>query len=494
MRAKQFVKLSIKEWSALCISMAMTVTFYLFYIGYDITYYNDSPDYLWISSYISWDYFFSDAYSGFHPPLYFFFIKAYSSFMDKPPLEISAAINLLIAAFFGGSLYAYVRSLGFSMYSGLWVCLCLLSNSFLYCHGIAGLNAEVLYFPLMLLMLAYYYSRDFNVGKIFYVVFGSLVLIRNIHLFLFPLVFVKSSGWRNKAVNSLAFLSMSLLMHIKTAYFSRTVRELKENLRFALDWSSEFHAVKNVFGFNGVPSYTANILIVLLVFTVIIIFLKKNQETKGLKWSALWVGGGFLCLIFMTHFLFDEQVSLKERLIFHAHLVVFPIIMFLWSDFLNRWKRRTAIFSCTCLIFLGLNISNYFEEKIFIDSIKLENIWSRVPSFISEYKPGSFVASNIQGLLRYKYGLDGFENFFRPDKLGVNYANAKRVTQPPDTVEVILIYLYQYDKILDVKSFLSSLDKCDIRSQYEYQVIVKDVDYERGVMHRKHLLARECYE
>ncbi len=456
-----------KQLLFLLLPAAIAVVFSLFYVGRDIFFFQDSMDYLWGAFEIVENGYFFAGYSGFHPPGYLYFLNLGKWVFGGTYLDSSILLNLVMLAILGGLSFIFVRQLGCSKLKSLLFALIFFSNPTLYTHALAGLNSEVIYFPALMLSLILLYRRE-NPSALFSFVFGLLVYIRNMHLFFALPLFLISKGWRRKIINMTLFLSGHIFNHFKTSYYGNEVRALKSELGLSINWGMDWVALKNTIGVN----YSNNLAILtLLVFcaTLAVLIWKQRQDERRSLTIVVALGISFVAIILLTNILYDSNVSFRERMLLHLYVVLFPICFYLVDKLTRHMNYQRYAIVIVAFSWMASNIISSESILLRVERFRHEQIKSLIPSYISNLKGHSFVASDLSSYLRDQYDIEGYSDFFRDVLISKGYPARKNVPELPERFHGVLFELNPYKPKINLAEFIAELDRCDIRSRYDFR-------------------------
>lgn len=448
--------------------------FYYLYIGWDVLYSQDSENYIWGAFELSAGGYFSQTFSGHHPPAYSLFLILVNAVLGKGYIESSVVTCILMNGLLGASFAVYLRALGLEGRSLILAAIICLSNSFLYSHATAGVNAEVLYFPLLLVGLSFYLNKNNEVGPWFYFLFGLLHFVRNIHLHFLPIIFLLEKGdWKRKFFASFLFMLPSLFLQLRNNFYGRQTRELKDSLGLSFNWTLDSKSFEGVWGSLNSGLLTAAILLSTVFIIGRIFFSYRNEARKCLAFFALFTFS-FVLIVVATNMFFDPNVSFRERLLLHYYVVAFPLIIYFFTLIVRKSffkKKYKIIFTISFSILLLLNQwLNYELNKNTIDLIKLSNIKLLIPEEIKSYPANTFIASVESGILRDLYNVSGYSEFFREERISLNYHRVKNAPELPASFDAFLFKLTPYDEDINIDTWAEKLDVCDIRSLYDFKL------------------------
>ncbi len=465
------------EHPFLLLCVAMGLCFYLFYVGFDILYFQDSSNYLWGAFEILENGYFFAGYSGFHPPGYLYFLNLSKWIFGGTYLDSSIVANLFTAGLFGGVIFYYLKALHLSKWPALFAGLVFFSSPSLFTHAMAGMNSEVLYFPLLTLFMIWLYKSKGPSG-FFCFLFGLLVFVRNMHLFFLLPIFLISPGVKRKILNSSLFLIGFFFNQLKTSYYGNEVRSLREELGLSINGSADWFAIKNVMG----VTYSDQIAVLLILFLVGIVSTIIIRYWGSDKFSTrllLALPLSFTAIILATNIFYDPNVSFRERMLLHLYVVLFPIVLSLSYQLCASSRKRKVIFYTVGALWISSNIISSAQILVRMERFRFSQIKTLIPDYVANYEAHTFVASDLSSYLKDQFELEGYSDFYRPEIISAGYPDRKNVPVLPQQFEGILFELNPYKPRLNLDQFLASLEECDIRSQYEYRELVG-----RGLEHR----------
>lgn len=471
----------------LCLAMCVIagLAFYAFYVGNDLLYFQDGSNYLWGAYDIIKNGYFFKGYSGFHPPGFFYFLVFMRSLIGGTYLEAAIVMNYIMIALLGGLLYLFNRQLKLTRLFSLFATVAILSSPALYSHVMAGLNSEVLYFPLLLIgLIQIFRTREVSAPLSF--LMGVLSIIRNMNLLFLPMIFFLSKGWKKKFFHSVLFMSTYLFNHFKTSLMGNSVRKARKAIALSMDGHTERSSIMNILGTNY--SEILTVLFILFLLGLFIYLVKRNWNRD--RFSTIYSLSlvlSFTALMFLTNIFVDPNVSFRERMMYHLFIAFTPVFI---SWIVLRFSKPVALaFGGLWILSNLLSAQNIFIQ---VNRFRLSQIRTLMPNYLETIKPGTFIASDMSAYLKDQYSIEGYSEFFRDEITTKGYAARKNLQELPDSFEALIFDLDVYRPKIKVADFLAGLDPCDIRSVYSYRKTISEGMERRFEFYKTKELPSDC--